>query len=247
MICSFTQTYSNNRYALYNYHNKDKVDIYFRNKMDKNFYAFHNSPYDYQQEILKNSYFSDINPEIIRYDNISYTQSFLQSLSIMQSEGFKYMFFLQDDVFSRATNEDIDNLLDYIKTNDFDMLNLEAVGIASQYKYDNNNLKIYDTTSDDFMKTLFWSADDAIYKNMWAFDDSPYVAKISFLFDAIYDKEYFEKNDICNAEWHLKYKIEKSPVQRLTTNVQFFERIGIVGPNAWNAHNELKKLCRLFS
>lgn len=53
MICSYTQTYSNNRDELFYFHNKDKVDLNFRNKLDKNYYIFHNSPENYKLYICE--------------------------------------------------------------------------------------------------------------------------------------------------------------------------------------------------
>ena len=61
MLCSFTQTYSDNRSILFEYHNKDKVDIKFRNKLDKNYYVFHNSSENYIKNMCKQSYFKEIN------------------------------------------------------------------------------------------------------------------------------------------------------------------------------------------
>ena len=65
MLCSFTQTYSNNRNELFYYHNKDKTDIYFRNKLDKNYYIFHNSPHNYIEHIIGNDYFKKIKNKVV--------------------------------------------------------------------------------------------------------------------------------------------------------------------------------------
>jgi hypothetical protein len=117
------------------------------------------------------------------------------------------------------------------------MLNIEADNINPEAKilYSSDNLKIYDTTSDDFKN-----------KKLWAFDDGPYVANVDFLLDVLYDKIYFSKNDIWNAEKYLNDKITNSKIQRLTCNISLFRRFGIVGPNAWNRVNELKLLNEIF-
>lgn len=239
MLCSFTQTYSNNRNELFYYHNKDKTDIYFRNKLDKNYYIFHNSPHNYIKHIIiQNEYFKRIkNLDIITYNNISYTDSFFNTLKKIKQDGYKYMFFLQDDVFSLVNEKIIDELLDFVKNNTFDMLNIEVpnINIHTPIIYSNNNIKIYNTTSDDFVN-----------KKLWSFDDGPYVANIDFLINKIYDVNYFQFYDIWKAEGYLNQKITNNKIQRLTSNISFFERIGIVGPNAWNRNNELIKLNKMF-
>lgn len=238
MLCSFTQTYSNNRNELFYYHNKDKTDIYFRNKLDKNYYIFHNSQHNYIEHIIQNEYFKKIkNLDVITYNNISYTHSFFNTLKKIKQDGYKYIFFLQDDVFSLVNEKVIDELLDFVKNNTFDMLNIEVpnINIHTPIIYSNNNIKIYNTTSDDFVN-----------KKLWAFDDGPYVANIDFLINKIYDVNYFQFYDIWKAEGYLNQKITNNKIQRLTSNISFFERIGIVGPNAWNRNNELIKLNKMF-
>ncbi len=238
LICSFTQTYSNNRSELFTYHNKDNTDIYFRNKLNKNYYVFHNSEQNYIKEICNGKYLKSLNKtEIITYNNISYTETLLKTLKKCKMDGVKYLFFLQDDVFCAVKNKIIDELLDFIKYNKFDMLNIEADNINPEAKilYSSDNLKIYDTTSDDFKN-----------KKLWAFDDGPYVANVDFLLNILYDKMYFSKNDIWSAEQYLNDKITNNKIQRLTCNVSLFKRIGIVGPNAWNRVNELKLLNEMF-
>jgi hypothetical protein len=231
MICSFTQTYSNNRYELFEYHNKDETDINFRNKLDKNYYIFHNSTDKYTRNICEQKYFKKINNlDIISYNNITYTQTLFKTLIKCKNEGVKYLFFLQDDVFSQVNDSIIDELLIFIKNNSFDMLNIEAIDINTDASiiYSHNNLIIYNTTSDDFTN-----------KKIWAFDDGPYVANIDFLINVLYDKIYFTKNDIWNAENYLNDKITNNKIQRLSCNICIFKRFGIVGPNAWNRKNEL--------
>lgn len=239
MLCSFTQTYSNNRSELFYYHNKDKSDIYFRNKLDKNYYCFHNSSQHYKNEILANNYLKDIkNIDVISYDNISYTDSFYATLIKIKEAGYKYMFFLQDDVFSLVNEKLMDELLEFVKNNSFDMLCLELQNINTEAPviFSSDNIKIYNTTSDDFKNRKFW-----------AFDDAPYVANIDYLLNVIYDNTYFLKSDIWTAEDYLQNKISNNKIQRLTTNTSFFRRCGIVGPNAWDRVNELIKLNKIFT
>ena len=245
MICSFTQTYSNNRNELFYYHNKDKTDIYFRNKLDKNYYAFHNSPQAYKEMIMKNNYFNEIkNLDVIIYDNISYTKSFYKTLIKIKEEGFKYILFLQDDAFCLTNKEFVDELLDFLKKNSFNMINIEYSNINNNKNiiYSNKNLKIYNTTSDDFKNKK--NEHKNIY--MWALDDSPYIANIDFLLQSVYDDIYFNKNDIWNAELYIKEKINKNQIERLTTNISYYERIGLVGPNKGPVNIHREKLNNTF-
>jgi len=239
MICSFTQTYSNNRRELFHYHNKDKSDIYFRNKLDKNYYVFHNSSTEYKVDIINNNkYFDEVkNMEIISYDNISYTHSFYNTLMKIKQDGFKYIFFLQDDVFSLVNESRMNELLDFVKNNTFDMLNIESINANTNADilYSSDDVKIYDTTSDDF-KNNGW----------WAFDDGPYVANVDYLLSHVYDMTFFSQNDIWTAERYLNEKIGHNKIQRLTANTSFFRRIGIVGPNAWTRADELTNLNKMF-
>jgi hypothetical protein len=232
MICSFTQTYANNRNELFEYHNKDMVDIYFRNKMDKNYYAFHNSSDDYYNNMIKNDYFTKMNNvEFIRYNNISYTKTLQLTLQRCKKDGFQYIVFLQDDVFSLVNENIINNLIKFTKTNSFDMLNLEVSNVnlnSEKNIYSNDSIIIHDTTSDDFKKS-----------GLWAFDDGPYVANIDFLLNNIYDDIYYNKNDIWSAEGYINNKIQNRKIQRLVTNYNIFKRIGIVGPNAHSRPSEL--------
>jgi hypothetical protein len=80
-ICTFTQTYSNDREELFKFHNNDLSDIYFRNQFDLNIYSFHNCSTEYVDKLLQYEYFQKIkNLKIFRYNDISYTDSFEKSL-----------------------------------------------------------------------------------------------------------------------------------------------------------------------
>ena len=240
MIASFTQTYSDNRTELFEFHNKDKSDIYFRNKLDANYYAFHNSPSEYIKTILEYSYFKSLNNiQYIYYNNISYTKSFFETLQKLKIDGVKYMVFLQDDVFSQVDIEFIDEL--FVKNNTFDMLNIEvSFSFSNDYEkssiYSGKKLTIYETTSDDFS-----------HKQLWAFDDGPYIANIDFLLEHIYDDVYFSKDDIWGAECYINEKIYQNKIQRLSCNIGAFHRVSIVGPNPTRIESDTQLLHDRFS
>jgi len=82
---------------------------------------------------------------------------------------------------------------------------------------------------------------------MWALDDSPYIANIDFLLEFIYDDIYFNKNDIWSAELYIKEKINKNQIERLTTNISYYERIGLIGPNKGCINIHREQLNKIFS
>ena len=237
MICSYTQTYGNNRSELFDYHNKDNTDIIFRNKLDKTYLVFHNSSSDYISNICQYKFYKKIKNIInITYNNISYTLSFMNTLLKIKNNGIKYVVFLQDDVFSLVDEIIIDELLLFVKNNSFDMLNLECpnININAPIIYSNNNLIIYNTTSNDF-----------INKDLWSFDDGPYIANIDFLLNKLYDNIYLSKSDIWSAEKYLANKVNHNPIQRLSTNISIYKRIGIIGPNA-DRYKNINELNNIF-
>jgi len=200
--------------------------IYFRNKLDKNYYAFHNTDDENTFNILNGNYFKQINNlEVIIYRDISYTHSFYNTLQKLKNDGVKYVFFLQDDVFSMESTEVIDSLMEYVKNNEFDMLNIEKeyIDLKTQPKniiYSNHKLRIYDTDSNDFKNI-----------GIWSYDDGPYVARVDYLINNVYDPEYFMKGDIWEAEGYLFRRISNHKIQRYTTNYSIFRRFVIVGRN----------------
>jgi hypothetical protein len=235
-ICIFTQTYSDNRQELYYYHNNDKYDIIFRNNFE-NLYSFHNSSDEYVKHIMNNNYFAELkNLNMVRYNNISYTESFKITLNYLVKNEFDYLIFLQDDCFNLSNNMYITELVDFILKYDFDMLNLETTPIDlklenTEIYYENNGFKVYNTSSEDFKN-----------RGLYAFDDGAYVANINFLLNNLYDDNYFNKSDIWQSENYLNEKIKVNKIQRLTTNINFYNRINIVGPNNWDRINNLNIL-----
>lgn len=226
MICSYTQTYSDNRVELCEFHNKDRADIRFRNQLDNNYFVFHNSTDTYMNTVCEFKYFKTIEKKtILTYNDISYTQSLYKTFQRMKDDGYTYVVFLQDDVFCTADNHIVDEVLTYVRTHSFNMLNLECPDInpSAPVLYSKNEIKIYDTTSADFVS-----------KKLWSLDDGPYVGHIDFIMNSLFDEIHLSKNDIWTAEFYIRDKVGLNPIQRLTTNHTLFKRFDIVGPNAWN-------------
>lgn len=237
-ICVFTQTYSDDRGELYKYHCKDQSDIDFRNQFDLNLYSFHNSSDEYVENLLKSDYFQTLkNLKVMRQNGISYTHSFKEALKFVYKNGFDYLVFLQDDCLTK--NNIVQELIDFIKNEDFLMLNLEAtpedLKINGDVIYKKKDLHIYNTTSEDFAK-----------RGWYAFDDGAYVANVEFILTKLYDLEFLSKGNVWDAETYLESKINKSPIQRLVTNHNFYCRYNILGRNSRDRENILKNLDKRF-
>ena len=237
-ICVFTQTYSDDRSELFEYHNLDKDDVKFRNLFDLNIYSFHNCSDTYKNNITNSNYFRSIeNLEIISYDNISYTESWKRTLNLLLEREIEYLVFLQDDCFSKNTNySQITEIYEFIKNTDFDMLNLECAFDDLKTElvdkvYSSNELSVYDTSSYHFNK-----------RGCYSFDDGPYIAKLDFIINKIYDDNYYSIGDIWSAENYINDKINNSIIQRYTTNIPIYNRYNILGRNNWNRVEELKIL-----
>ena len=249
-VVVFTQTYANNRKELFHYHNGDSIDVQFRNSFDKCLYSFHNSPFQYIQEVLQqNTYFhtSLNNLEVIQYNQIGYTITFHQTLLKCKQEGYTHMVFFQDDVFSlgKDNSQYLDKLIKFIQTQDFQMLHLEnytfkfetdiSYANSPEMVYQEGDFKVYYTNSTHFMES-----------GQWAMDDSPFVAKVDFLLE-LYDSTYTQHQHIWPAEIYMNDKCKAHPIQRLVCSHKFFRRYNAVGPNSWNRTQELKDLNRCFT
>jgi hypothetical protein len=237
-ICIFTQTYSDDREELFKYHTKDQSDINFRSQFDLNLYSFHNCSEEYVNKLLKFDYFRKIkNLQIIKQNNVSYTDSFKEALRIIYKNNFDYIIFLQDD---SLTKSDINKeIINYIKNENFNMLNLELtpedLKTTGKIVYKSGDFEVYDTSSEDFVK-----------RGWYAFDDGAYAANVKFVLTNLYDEEYLSKGNVWDAETYLNSKIHKNPIQRLTTNNNFYWRYNILGRNNWDRENLLNQLKERF-
>lgn len=255
-ICIFTQTYSNNRKILYNYHDLDDQDIIFRNNFD-NLYAFHNCSKQYIDEIKNTNYLKNIkNIKYIEYNDTeeeiktkiyfsnTYTKTFKKTLKLISVLGYDYIAFIQDDCFTEL-HPNLDKLIKFIKEEDFMMLNLENIlNIDKKILYQNQDFIIYDTSSIDFSNSIDTSHtfNPRTDKPYWCFDDGPYIANLEYVKKHIYDDNYFNSNDMSDGEYYLMNKIYHIPIQRLTMNNFLYRRRNIIGQNTENKENEEKYL-----
>lgn len=239
-ICVFTQTYSDNRIELFKYHNKDIKDIDFRNSFDLNLYSFHNSSPDYIKKVQQYPYFNNFkNLNFLYYNNISYPETFRLSIYEILKRGYNYIIFLQDDCFT-TNNSDVNSLIEFLYYGNFNMLNLETYGkkLSNELEinYKKDNFEVYNSNTEHFKKI-----------GLWAFDDGAYCANIDFILSEIYDERYFSYKNIWEAERYLNEKIKnlRTPLERLTTNLNLYERFNIVGPNNWNKQEYINRLNEL--
>jgi hypothetical protein len=243
MLASLTFTYGDKRSELYNFKNKDSGDRYFRNKLDYNLFVFHNSP-DSFIEKTKSTFFSNFN---LTYAKItgSYPSALKKALLLLKEKGVTKVVFLQDDVFClQKEKKTIDNLIELLRITELPHLNLEYCYNNFADKLQNvsptlnvNGLKIFKTDT-NFFKTATPTS--------WSFDDSAYYSSLNFMLDHIYDSKYFTYPDIWSAEWYLKAKFNQINMPRPITDIKFFRRVNLLGPNN-NREAELNFLNKEFS
>jgi hypothetical protein len=222
MICVFTQTYGNNRSELFDWKIRDSNLNFFIQQFDHSILSFHNSSENYRKEILKKY---DIYKEVMIFDNISYPKCLQNIINFVKDNKFKKFIFLQDDVFTIQKNKKYyEELVEFIKNNDFDMLNLEIWGDAKIFPIlqEKENFTVFSTNNHDLKK---------INPNCWYFDDGTYAANVNFL-DEIYDDEYFSETNIWSAEHRLNHKMRSKQIPRYVLDKESFTRCNILGPNS---------------
>ena len=238
MIASLTFTYGDKRRDIIEYKKNDSIDKLLRSHIDYNLFIFHNSPIAYVNEIRETRIHKDFNLNIGSLSG-SYPAALKAALYFLKEQGVTKLLFFQDDVFSLTDSEDqIIDLIDYIKTTSDDYLNLEYyTDDAIDVLHGRETFNILKTDLQYFRKNGHWS-----------FDDSPYYATMNYTLDRIYDEEYFSCPDIWSAEWYLKSKFDAldSKTLRPITNKQFFRRVNFLGKNDWNKDAEIAFLDKRF-
>lgn len=237
MIGSFTQTYGTDRQIIYKLKEYDENDIYFRKKLDKNFYAFHGTPDNLYRDISERKFIKDVGFEFLKYPSSEpYPKTYLKTLLTLKEKGITYILFLQDDVFSNPslTKQHFDDLFHIIKNEKFDIINLES-NPKSLYTSSvledilicqKGDLKLYKTTTE---------------KTLWG--DYPFIANIDYLINNVYDEEYFDDKDIWRAEYNLSYRIKnKKILPMFTLNKCFYQREALAGRSNTHAFEKVKKI-----
>ena len=226
-ICCFSQTHGSGRDVVFRFKAYDKVDNYFRNKLDGNLYGFHGVPEEKRKEINETGFFKDTTFENIIYDkDEGYTLTFEKSLKKAKEQGFTHFMFLQDDVFTVKTMQDKkkwDDLFLILQNTDFNLINLESP--ADWLKCTDTDLMV---TQGDVK--LYKSSTSANQKHIkWSFGDYPYVAKIDYLLDTVYTPSYFKCMTLSNAEFHVNEHAKKHPFEMCVLNTPFYQREGLCG------------------
>jgi hypothetical protein len=237
MIASLTFTYGVDRLDIFKYKQKDSIDRLLRSNLDYNLYIFHNSSEEYIDNIRTTGYLNDFKINFGQAQG-TYPQALRASLELLKDRGVKKLLFLQDDVFSVTTNEEqILDLIDFLKDTDLNYLNLE-------HTFDDKNIETL-----SLQKTFRVLKTDTAYfrqNKRWSFDDAPYYANIDFILNDLYDETYFSYPDIWSAEWYLKAKFDNKNILRPVTDPQLFRRVNVMGQNDWNKTNELIFLNKNF-
>lgn len=213
MICSFTQTYFNNRLDLLKYQMMDDNLVEFKNRLDLNLYSFHNSSDKTVDEFLKINRLKNL--MVLRYNNVSYTECIIDSLKIIKD--FDYVFFIQDDGLSTG-RIDYDKLLSHLhpnifvslgfRTRDFSMKPIETDGIFSVY------------TCRNFFDEGFLSI-----------DDSPYISDTKNMM-SFYDEDWKKQQNVWTAEMYLSDKMKDSGFMKRVMDKRSFVNINTKGPTS---------------
>jgi len=232
MKISFCQTYGPDRKLLLEIKNRDKKLIEFLKEFDINIFSFHNCSDDLVTWFINNNNIPNL--KIFKNNNITYTDCIKRLLKTLKLLNAEYFFFYQDDTFSCDTDDiNMKEVANFI-FNERDIIlalfsDSDVHEQASVYA-ELSNIKIYNTTTADFVKC-----------NHWSFDDSPYVCTTNYL-TTIYDQNYLTYPDIWSAEHYLNSKFKQQIIKRLTTNKNIFRNHNFLGPNNWNKEAEIKIL-----
>jgi len=239
-ICSWTQTYGNERSLIFEWKEKDHTQFKFLNQLDNCILSFHNSSDEFKNKIISKNLYK----EYIAFDGIPYPPTLYHSLHKMKHDGYNKILFLQDDVFSSNIDySDYEEILHWMKNNEFNMINLEDPynhgfdDIEFHKKFDSEciklNNKIYKTSISDKQK---------MHPGGYSMDDGVYCADIDYLLNFIYDDIYFSFNDIWHGEVYLNFKHNNSNNDRYTIERSLFRRCNFVGRNDHNKTNEIEWL-----
>lgn len=220
MLCSFTQTYGDDRNILISAQMKDKNLVEFKNLFDVNIYSFHNCPQSVIDHFWSVNRLSNV--EILTYNKMSYTDTMRVTKNVLKTLNCDVLFFIQDDGFS-VDKIDYNQLLKEFKEG------FISLGFCKD-DFENKTLikenSFYKTTSIDFYKQGFW-----------ALDDSPYLASFNII-DKIYNEKYLSKSNIWKAEAYLAERFTGESLDKIVLDKKLFINVNIIGPWIINNPNE---------
>jgi len=163
-IASYTQTYGSNRNSEIELLKYDIIGNKFRNKCDIIIFAFHNCPSNIIDKALAiiNSLYPKDKLRILSYNNISYRDTLLETISFLKKNTIEYMLLIQDDQFGINDEynlnhlENIDTIFKFIDTRKpyyFNMLsnhgdkNINKINTIEEIKIDDVNFYNYRTNT----------------------------------------------------------------------------------------------------
>ena len=226
MISSLTQTYGNHRLELFQFKSLDRQDIAFRRRLGATLLTFHGSEPRLRDEVLSRGFCRSIGFSVHEYDrSLSYPRTLERAFQALKEQGARYVLFLEDDVFSLATQDLFDELHAFVTSQDFPMLSLEVTSkeirvTPRDVLWRGDRLEVYGTSSEDFRRA-----------GLWAIDGGAFVADVDFMLEHVLDDGYFSKPDIWSGKEYLKKKIEAAPIPRYCTNARFFWRASLFSSN----------------
>jgi hypothetical protein len=239
MIVVLTQTYGNDRKELYDIRSKDSLLQYFISQFDHDIYSFHNC----SKETIEYYKSKNINREYVEFGDIPYTHTIYHLIDKLKKIGCTKLIFLQDDAFTwNQSKEDIDDLVNKIKSDNFPLLNMEMsfdefkdeVRTDIKITDECNNIKFYKAFTFDFSKNGGYS-----------FDDAPFVLDFDYI-NVIFDNQFFQIGDVWRGELYNNDKFKLINFPRHLTNKKFFKRYNILGRNSWNRNQEIIDLNKNF-
>lgn len=237
MFISFTQTYGNERTMLMDISFRDQKLIDLKNSLDLNIFSFHNtSDYIVDKFIEENPY---KNVHIVRFKDISYTDTFKKVLDFLKNHSCSQFLFIQDDGFSYLNESlDIEEFVNYIRMQKNRFLLSLARSFCAGHHLDPQKRTIFSGKS---FSVHNYTTFDLKELGFWAFDDQPYICS-SDLLSEIYDDGYFKTGDIWAAEFYLYNKFTNIEFPRFVTDKELFKNYNIIGKTLDRKEFDLKIL-----
>lgn len=246
-IANFTQTYrtipeytwgadSENREFLFDFLLKDKVNIWFRSKLDFHNISFHNYETEDAKKIVQKV--QTVLPDTAGfvYNNMTYAQSFFEHLKILKYEHqITDVCWIQDDEFFIYSNlADIEDFIKYYR-NDSTLTNV-VLGTGKSvldYTLSRQNMTTADTNGEHITDTLILYRTNCT--DFFNFDKHPFgsgacICNIDILLD-IFENfgDHIKTNNAYHVEEYMGTIGLQKNLQRCILNVPFIKPYNIVG------------------
>jgi hypothetical protein len=245
-IASFTQTYGSNRISEIELLKHDQVGNEFRNKCDKIIFAFHNCPQyiiDKSIEILKMLYAAD-KLQILIYNNISYHDTLLETISFLKKNTIEYMLLIQDDQFGINNEynlnhlENIDTIFKFINSRKPYYLNIHS---NHGDKNINNVNTIEEIKIDD---VEFYNYYTNTFDYVYSYNDGTHFITIEFLKNLLLK---CNSSDVWGLENERNAIFKNNHFQRWGMNKVMFNQLPIHGIHKMDEKDRSNEIDYFFS